>query len=258
METEYKIRCLNCDHKDRLTVELNGDMNCKNCGEALGVRVSDNLDVHILCMRMSSFSSFTDQQVIDLHAKGLNDTEIAERLGVGYSAVNSRRRKLGLKIIKKVRAHKRLFTDQQLINLHKRGLNDREIAKRLGVAQMTVNIYRNRLGLKTQKRKSRRRLFNDQQLIALYNKGMTDKKIAGELGAGQTTVRKYRRRLGLKAHEQRPRRLFMDEQLKELYEKGLDDGEIAEKLGAARRTVNDRRRKLGLKQIQKQGIKPPS
>jgi len=57
---------------------------------------------------------FTDQQLIDLHEKGLNDREIAEELGIPKTAINYRRRKLGLK------AHDRKlqFADQQLIALH--------------------------------------------------------------------------------------------------------------------------------------------
>jgi len=87
---------------------------------------------------------FTDQQLIDLHEKGLNDQEKAEKLGVTPSAVNYRRRRLGLE------AHgRKRFTDQQLIDLHERGLNGREIADKLGVTPSAVNNRRRRLSLKS-------------------------------------------------------------------------------------------------------------
>ena len=92
---------------------------------------------------------FTDQQLIALHKKGMNDVEIARELGVKDGAIFSRRKKLGLK------AHGRrlLFTNQQLIELHEKGLNDREIAENLGVVRCTVSRRRSRLGLKPRKRK---------------------------------------------------------------------------------------------------------
>ena len=48
METKYKVRCRECGHKDKLTVDSNGDMSCKNCGADLGVRASNNLDITIM------------------------------------------------------------------------------------------------------------------------------------------------------------------------------------------------------------------
>jgi len=92
---------------------------------------------------------FTDQQIIALHKKGMNDVEIAEELGVRDSSVFYHRRKLGLE------AHGRrlLFTDQQLKELHEQGLNDREISENLGVTRCTVSRRRNRLGLKPRTRK---------------------------------------------------------------------------------------------------------
>ena len=55
---------------------------------------------------------FTDQQLITLYKKGMKDREIAAELGVKRNAVKHRRRKLDL-------LRTRLFTDQQLIDLHR-------------------------------------------------------------------------------------------------------------------------------------------
>ncbi len=43
---------------------------------------------------------------------------------------------------------KRLFTDQQLIELYEQGFNDREIAEKLGTTQKKVGYHRRRLGLR--------------------------------------------------------------------------------------------------------------
>ena len=90
--------------------------------------------------------SFTDQQLIAIYKKGLNDPEIAEELSVKRHVVKYRRKKLGL-------LRSRLFTDQQLIDLHEEGLNDREKAERLGASEGAVFYHRKRLGLKPHTRK---------------------------------------------------------------------------------------------------------
>jgi len=40
------------------------------------------------------------------------------------------------------------FTDQQLISLHERGLNDREKAEKLGASESSAYYHRVKLGLK--------------------------------------------------------------------------------------------------------------
>ena len=46
------------------------------------------------------------------------------------------------------RRGRRLFTDEQLIELYEQGLSDREIGKKLGAHPTTVGLYRRRIGLK--------------------------------------------------------------------------------------------------------------
>ena len=189
--------------------------------------------------------SFTDQQLITLNKKGLNDREIAEELGVPRKTVSRRRMKLGLK------AHGRrlLFTDQQLIELHEQVWNDTEIGEKLGVAPSAVNQRRIKLGLKSH---GRRRLFTDQQLIELHERGLNDREIGEKLGAERSIVSRYRRRLGLKPVQKLGlkshgrRRLFTDQQLIDLHEKGLNDREIGDRFGVTRSAVNYRRSRLGL------------
>jgi len=45
------------------------------------------------------------------------------------------------------RGRKRLFTDEQLLELYEQGLNDREIGDKLGAHKNTVSHHRRRLGL---------------------------------------------------------------------------------------------------------------
>lgn len=95
---------------------------------------------------------FTDQQLIKLYEQGFNDREKGDKLWAHIATVGVHRRRLGLKPIRKhgveTSTRRRLFTDQQLIELYEQGLIDREIGEKLGSAQSTVNVHRRKLGLK--------------------------------------------------------------------------------------------------------------
>jgi len=187
---------------------------------------------------------FMDQQLIDLHAEGLNDQEIADALKVHKSTVRYHRRKLGLKP-----SFGRLFTDQQLIELCGCGLSDQEIGEKLGANRSTVKDHRIRLGIK-----SSRPCVDHHRFLKFYGKGLNDPEIADALGVKDSMVYAYRKRHGLGSNWRKP--LFTDQQLIDLYEKGLHDREIAEELGSLHQfrwqgvtkfKVKVRRQKLGLK-----------
>ena len=141
-----------------------------------------------------------DQKLIELHAQGFNDREVGEKLGVSFCIVGVHRRRLGLEPIRKHRSkdykRKRLFTDQQLIELHAQGFNDREISEKIGAHQNTVSVHRRRLKLKVHGH--RKRLFTDQQLIELHAQGFNDREVGEKLGVTGNTVCRRRRGLGLK------------------------------------------------------------
>jgi hypothetical protein len=87
------------------------------------------------------------RRVRQLHREGLNDGEIADRLdGVSRSVVQNDRRVLGLP--------ENYYDNQairdrrtQVAELHGQGLNDREIAARIGTTRDTVHRDRTLLGL---------------------------------------------------------------------------------------------------------------
>ena len=71
----------------------------------------------------------------------MNDREIGEKLGAAQKTVNTRRRRLELE----AHGHRRLFTDQQMIELHEQGFNNLEIGEKLGANKNTVNYHKRRL-----------------------------------------------------------------------------------------------------------------
>lgn len=86
-------------------------------------------------------------KVKELHAKGLNDGEIARILNCSRSAIKHIRNRLGLKANCKP-FH--IITDEEkkiIRDLNEAGFNDREIAAILGVSYTTVRRHRKRMGL---------------------------------------------------------------------------------------------------------------
>ena len=128
----------------------------------------------------------------------------------------------------------RLFTDQQLIELHEQGLNDREIADSLGTEEDIVSRYRRRLRLKPPSTKfvfkraiknsqsyTCRAKFTDQQLIYLHSNGLRDVEIAEMLDALPGTVRNHRKKLGLKRNKLKTKVDYR--QLMKSYKRGQRD-----------------------------------
>ncbi len=115
---------------------------------------------------------FSDEELLELHRRGLTDREIAEELGVTQAAVNYRREKLGLKN----NYTRSTFSDDELLRLSNQGLNDHEISKALGVTQAAINYRRGRLGLKSN-------YIREKAFLDLYNKGLSSEEMAQKLDA---------------------------------------------------------------------------
>ena len=88
----------------------------------------------------------------DLHAQGLNDAEIAKQLDLPYSSVNyTRREVLGLSA--NANRGARTQVDENMIRaLHAQGLDDTEIAQRLGFSPVTIGEHRRRMRLKVNRK----------------------------------------------------------------------------------------------------------
>jgi predicted transcriptional regulator len=127
---------------------------------------------------------FSDEELLDLHRKGLTDREISEKLGVTQAAVNYRREKLGLEN----NYQSTTFSDQQLLTLYNQGLNDREVSEALGVTQAAVNYRRGRLGLKSN-------YIPESAFSTLYEKGLSGEDIADSLNAPLPAVLHMMKRL---------------------------------------------------------------
>jgi predicted transcriptional regulator len=115
------------------------------------------------------------------------------------------------------------FSDEELLELYRRGLTDREISENLGVTQAAVNYRREKLELENN---FRRNTFSDDELFKLYNRGFNDREISEALDVTQAAINYRRGRLGLRTNYIRERAFLT------MYKKGLPAEEIATELDA--------------------------
>lgn len=149
---------------------------------------------------------------LELYKQGLNDSAIADIIGISQEAVSAWRRRQGLPPNKK----RRYMADKRF-ELHAQGLTDEEIAERVGVRTETITSWRSRHKLKSNgiyktkmsrknkpdmpeptKEKQRGWALSGTRIKdnrwELYKKGLTDEEIAREVGCSKKTISNWRYR----------------------------------------------------------------
>jgi DNA-binding NarL/FixJ family response regulator len=132
-------------------------------------------------LKVMKAKSFSDDELLNLHRKGLTDAEIAEKLSVTQAAVNYRRVRLGLKNNYK----RNTFTDDELLKYYHMGFSDKEISLRLGVTAAAVNYRRGRLGLASN-------VVAYEKYQELFASGLSDEEIAVRLKVSYAAVASLR------------------------------------------------------------------
>jgi len=143
-------------------------------------------------------------KVVELNGKGYNDKEIAEEMGVSQIWVWHVRKKLGIPPVKyhplSKEVNKRIqIWGDKITELNKKGYNDHEIAKRIGLNFNKVYRLRMALGIQSVPHCRIPKKVKDK-IIALYNKGLNDFQISEKVGIARTTITKMRRTYNLPAH----------------------------------------------------------
>jgi predicted transcriptional regulator len=115
--------------------------------------------------------------------------------------------------------------DEEIIELHKKGATDREMAELLGVSQSSINYRRKRLGLENNYHKKRKK-FTKEQFLELYHLGYTDKEIAKRMNLTAPAIHYRRTNLGLKSNGELPDL----SEVMELRSRGYTPQRIAEEL----------------------------
>lgn len=154
-----------------------------------------------------------DRLIRPLHARGLNDFSIAERIGCLRRYVCTRRRAMKLSVnyerwtwrVKPARGH-----DRTIREMYAGGAFDLEIARAIGVGKRSVSLRRMELGLQTLiRRHPLKKLATHDALIRRRIKhGWSGSEIAAEIGGGchQREVSARRLFLGLPASGNNERR----------------------------------------------------
>lgn len=83
---------------------------------------------------------------------------------------------------------------QRLIELHKLGKTDSEIAKTMSVSRQSVTYFRNKLGLKSNFSYSSFRKMNYKEVEKLVKENKTDREIAQLFGVKPTSIYFFRKR----------------------------------------------------------------
>jgi len=113
------------------------------------------------------------------------------------------------------------FSDEELLELHRQGLTDREIAERLRVTQAAVNYRRQKLGLENNYKPN---TFSDDELRALHSQGLNDREISEALRVTQAAINYRRGKLGLQSNYIREKAFL------HLYNQGLSAEKMVQKL----------------------------
>jgi transposase-like protein len=150
----------------------------------------------------------------------------------------------GLKQAMAKQTRKPRINVEELIKLYNEGLNDSEIARRMGITSAKVRYWRIKLNLPS---KHRCKLKVDvNRIIELRSKGYPMHRIARELGVSFGTIEYWFHKLNIKPLRVRRVRRIDRMQLVKLYYDGLTYREIADRLGISPFTVGAIVSKLGI------------
>lgn len=134
------------------------------------------------------------------------------------------------------------FDTGEARRLYEQGLNDLEIARRLGRCHDTIRCWRRAEGLPNRWRE-RKRKPDPERVRRLRDEGLSDREIAERLDSTTKRVRTCRVENGIPPIE---RKRVDREALRRAWEEGLNDEEIRLRVGCARRTVTEWRLANGL------------
>lgn len=136
----------------------------------------------------------------ELYDKGLNDREIAERIGVHQTTITAWRHRNNLPPNQK-RGSPQKHDYDKIKELYDKGMNDKEIAKKLDIPRISVWRIRNQvLELPSIKKKMRRQhlsLEEEGKRYKLWIEGYTDKQIAEKLDVSSYAIQQWRKRKNL-------------------------------------------------------------
>lgn len=181
--------------------------------------------------RKNVWSDEEVERLREMHSAGMNDTDIARKLGRSRKSVSSKRVKLGLYM-----PGIATWTEEEVefVTKNYKEMTDKEMGKVLGRSALSVSDRRRRDGLK--KRKGVKEEI-DMVISKMFWEGASDREIADKLERSTSSVERRRQLLGLyKAERDRMRRVYFLYDGDELLARGTIE-EIAKERGIKTSTV---------------------
>lgn len=116
------------------------------------------------------------------------------------------------------------------LKLYRQGLNDREIARIIGITNVAIYGWRKRNNLSPNVEQGWKRLSKDkaEYRMHLYKQGLSDTKIAKIIGIHKSSFNEWRQKNNLEPNFKPHKQRATHEQKLELYKQGLNDREIAD------------------------------
>jgi DNA-directed RNA polymerase specialized sigma24 family protein len=182
------------------------------------------------------------ERLLQLHHQKVPQREMAKQLDLPLPKVVQLLQEAGL-VKKREQAHQRHAKDvrEQALQFRDDGVDNAEIAKRLGVPKGTVSSWVTQAGLSAPQKK-----LDDTEIRALRQEGRTQQEIAETLAVSREAVAKRLKKQGLSA----PQVKYSEEQrakVAELYHQNLKLKDIASNLGIPQGSVGYILNTLGLK-----------
>ena len=119
------------------------------------------------------------------------------------------------------------FDKAALMAAYREGLNDHEIAERVGTTVNLIAYWRRQNELPRNEGRRKPVSFSEQDFMRLYQDGLLDVEIAKQFGCHKNTVGDFRRQLNLPPNAKVK---FDEDELLRLYHEGLSDSEIGRRL----------------------------
>ena len=140
------------------------------------------------------------EEALELYNQGLEIKEIAKRLNVTAVTINTYIKELieegRIQERKDLKQRKKEEKKEEVLRLYKQGIETKEIAKKLNLADSTIHRYIRELEEegRVEERKSVRKsikIERKEKVLELYNQGIEVKEIAMRLKVSPATVYKY-------------------------------------------------------------------
>ena len=178
----------------------------------ISLRLSEyNLKTERFVRYLELASPEIDKKILELHAKGLNQSEIAREIGLNTDIVQRTFKRLNIKSQKQERIEHNNSSENiaKILQLREEGKTLREIAKLVGTSRTSVHEILSRNGEQNRNAQINSKIFI-KKVKELYEKGYNLTQISEELGCSDDHVSKILKKEGMLTPRQLKRKAFAE------------------------------------------------